>query len=124
MRPPPVSARPPSEAGGLAPLCERCSRPHRVDLLCWVGSYRKRVCEQAYRTHGRTCWQCRREGVTKRASTIDHVTPRARGGGDEMRNLQPLCGRHNSAKGAKITSPYGPQQTITGNGQQISARFR
>lgn len=124
MRPPPALARPNSGAGGLAPRCEKCERPHREDLPCWVGSYRKRVSEQAYRTHGRACWQCRREGVHKKARQIDHVIPRALGGGDEMRNLQPLCAKHNQEKGAKITSPYGPQQAVAGNGQPVSSRFR
>ncbi len=108
----------------LQPRCDRCSRPHRPDLPCWTGHYRRRVCEQVYREKGRRCWQCRREGVDRRASTVDHVHARALGGGDEMRNLEPLCTPHNSAKGASSTSPYDPPAPVAGNGKPVSSRFR
>ncbi len=33
--------------------------------------------------------------------TVDHITPKARGGTDAVDNLRTLCRRHNSAKGAR-----------------------
>jgi 5-methylcytosine-specific restriction endonuclease McrA len=41
-----------------------------------------------------TCQACGMEG-----NTVDHITPRSLGGGDEDFNLQCLCFRCNSAKG-------------------------
>jgi 5-methylcytosine-specific restriction endonuclease McrA len=117
----------PATAGlpvSIQPRCEQCKRPHRVDLPCWHGDYRRRVCEQVYREKGRRCWQCRREGKDAAAATIDHVVARARGGGDEMRNLEPLCQLHNASKGSRDSDPYGPLPPISGNGKPVSPRFR
>jgi 5-methylcytosine-specific restriction endonuclease McrA len=33
--------------------------------------------------------------------TVDHVVPSSRGGAEDPRNFQLLCGRHNSSKGAR-----------------------
>ena len=107
-----------------APRCTRCRRPHRVDLACWSGNYQQRITEQVYREKGRLCWQCKREGKRTPARTVDHVLARSRGGGDEMRNLEPMCSRHNLSKGARNTNPYGPEPPIAGNGEPISPRFR
>jgi 5-methylcytosine-specific restriction endonuclease McrA len=41
-----------------------------------------------------TCQACGLEG-----NTVDHITPRSLGGGDDEFNLQCLCYRCNSAKG-------------------------
>jgi 5-methylcytosine-specific restriction endonuclease McrA len=41
-----------------------------------------------------TCQSCGLEG-----NTVDHITPRSLGGGDDEFNLQCLCYRCNSAKG-------------------------
>jgi hypothetical protein len=41
-----------------------------------------------------TCQACGLEG-----NTVDHITPRSLGGGDEEFNLQCLCYKCNSAKG-------------------------
>ena len=41
-----------------------------------------------------TCQACGLEG-----NTVDHITPRSLGGGDEEFNLQCLCSKCNSAKG-------------------------
>lgn len=35
--------------------------------------------------------------------TVDHVTPRSKGGGDDIGDLQPLCGHCNSVKGDRGT---------------------
>jgi 5-methylcytosine-specific restriction endonuclease McrA len=47
---------------------------------------------------GRSCRHC----GTEANLTIDHIFPRALGGGDEMENLQVLCGPCNSRKGARV----------------------
>jgi 5-methylcytosine-specific restriction endonuclease McrA len=51
---------------------------------------RQRILER----DGYTCQQCGLEG-----NTVDHITPRSLGGGDEDFNLQCLCSKCNSAKG-------------------------
>lgn len=38
--------------------------------------------------------------------TIDHVIPVARGGANNIENLQLLCGKCNSAKGARVVIDY------------------
>lgn len=44
--------------------------------------------------------QCKRCGTIERL-TIDHIIPLARGGNNDLNNLQLLCVRCNSAKGAR-----------------------
>lgn len=44
-------------------------------------------------------WRCAHCGST-RDVTRDHVVPLSRGGSDDITNIQPLCRRCNSAKGA------------------------
>lgn len=108
----------------LAPRCERCTKRHRPDLRCWSGPYAQRLAEQVYREKGRRCWQCRREGKDVRATTVDHIQARARGGGDDMRNLEPYCAQHNSSKGARTMSPYPDPPRNAGNGEPVSPRYR
>lgn len=106
------------------PRCDRCHRLHRIDLRCWQGRYARTICEQVYREKGTRCVPCRREGKDTPATTVDHIHPRALGGGDELRNLEPACVPHNSAKGKKTSSPHAPPPPIAGNGQPVSPRFR
>jgi len=69
--------------------------------------------------------QCRREGKTTRAATVDHIRARMwMDSTDEQRNLEPLCKFHNSSKAGRDVSPYGPAPLVAGNGRPISARFR
>ncbi len=51
-----------------------------------------------YERDGHRCRAC---GSTENL-TIDHVTPRKHGGGNEEANLQTLCGPCNSRKGARV----------------------
>lgn len=50
-----------------------------------------------FKRDGKVCRKC---GSTKRLS-IDHVIPVARGGGDELENLQVLCMVCNASKGKR-----------------------
>lgn len=45
-------------------------------------------------------WQCQACGQD--ANTVDHVLPRARGGGDDMENLQAMCAKCNRDKSDKL----------------------
>jgi hypothetical protein len=46
---------------------------------------------------GKTCKVC---GCT-RDLTVDHIVPLSRGGENSLENMQILCRKHNSSKGAK-----------------------
>lgn len=39
----------------------------------------------------RLCRSCKRKGLTTVATQVDHIVPKARGGGDDETNLQSLC---------------------------------
>lgn len=41
---------------------------------------------------------CRAEGCRERSTNVDHIVPRAEGGGDDPSNLQGLCHEHHSGK--------------------------
>lgn len=48
------------------------------------------------------CQPCLRRGhVTPDCRTVDHITPKARGGGDEEENLQTICDGPDSCHQAK-----------------------
>ena len=47
------------------------------------------------------CRSCKAEGIATIATTVDHIVPKHKGGGDERSNLQPLCNDCHKAKTAK-----------------------
>lgn len=47
------------------------------------------------------CRQCRKDGRAVVATTVDHIVPKHKGGGDEDTNLQPLCNPCHKAKTAR-----------------------
>ena len=49
------------------------------------------------RGHG-LCQPCKRAGRTSAASSVDHITPKAKGGTDDLDNLQCICARCHTAK--------------------------
>jgi 5-methylcytosine-specific restriction enzyme A len=52
--------------------------------------------------HGRRCEYVEPPGtVTPSRLHVDHITPRARGGTDDLANLATLCRTHNLRKGAR-----------------------
>ncbi|MCY3936355.1 MAG: DNA methyltransferase [Chloroflexi bacterium] len=91
-----VLRRAENEIGSLFAIDHRTDIPRRTDL----GKLPN------YRTHKHTLYGLQ-EGVCAgcqvhfpfRNLTVDHKTPRSRGGGDHFENLQLLCGACNSAKG-------------------------
>jgi 5-methylcytosine-specific restriction protein A len=44
------------------------------------------------------CRECQRHGRISAAVTVDHITPREQGGGNDRGNLQPLCRACHQAK--------------------------
>ena len=49
--------------------------------------------------HGAVCQAAGNHTIaTMREITLDHITPRSLGGGDEIENLQLACRKHNLAK--------------------------
>lgn len=48
--------------------------------------------------YGNLCLRC---GSGVRRLTADHIVPLARGGGNDITNIQPLCGPCNSRKGTQ-----------------------
>ena len=50
---------------------------------------------------GSACARCGKRILLKDV-TIDHVVPKYRGGGDDERNLVPLCKRCNKQKGSQL----------------------
>ena len=55
-----------------------------------------------YALHGRRCLRC---GSTHNIQ-IDHIVPYSWGGGSEISNLQPLCGKCNRAKSNTSAADY------------------
>ena len=85
---------------GLAPRCPRCDKRHRPDLRCWSGRYVTRMVSTVLAHIGRVCYYCGGP-----ATTLDHIVPRSRGGGDDLKNYRPACRRCNSARGNRWVAP-------------------
>lgn len=66
------------------------------------------------KTHGR-CWYC-----AVQATTVDHLVPRIRGGGDDFYNLLPACRSCNSTKG---TRPFGVFRALAAKGVVVPIGF-
>ena len=52
------------------------------------------------------CRYCKASGRVTASSTVDHMTPKARGGGDERGNLCGCCDRCNYSKGDKTAAEF------------------
>lgn len=50
------------------------------------------------------CQHCLAKGIATQGNHVDHIKPKAKGGGDDMRNLQTLCKPCHDAK----TADEGP----------------
>lgn len=64
----------------------------------WGAGVSKRRRLRIYERDGFRCLHC----STTEDLTIDHIVPRRRGGTNDESNLQTLCRRCNSSKGAKV----------------------
>lgn len=58
----------------------------------------KKISPVIFQRDGNRCINC---GATEHL-TVDHIIPIHKGGTNEQDNLQTLCGKCNSSKGAKI----------------------
>lgn len=63
----------------------------------WLDGYYEKFEIIAARDGGRRCFYC----GAKKPLQIDHIIPRAKGGSDDIENLQLLCARCNRVKGVR-----------------------
>ena len=47
------------------------------------------------------CQECLKQGLFVTATTVDHITPKAHGGSDDLTNLQSLCNSCHKFKTAR-----------------------
>lgn len=50
---------------------------------------------------------CQKDGCEKRGSTMDHLTPRSRGGDHSWQNVVLMCPEHNNVKGDRTLAEVG-----------------
>ena len=50
---------------------------------------------------------CQKDGCHKRGSTMDHLTPRSRGGDHTWQNVVLMCPEHNNVKGDRTLEEVG-----------------
>lgn len=55
--------------------------------------------------HGARCHYCGEE-ITKKNATVDHITPKSKGGTNNIDNLALCCKSCNSSKGEKTVDDY------------------
>ncbi|WP_435279339.1 HNH endonuclease [Streptomyces sp. 1222.5] len=87
------------------------ANPQRAALIARLKKQRRRAAgvltaaewRQILTQYGHRCLACGSDGPL----TIDHIVPVSRGGANTAANVQPLCGRCNSAKATK-TIDYRP----------------
>lgn len=120
------SARPPARRclgcgkrtrreGGRCAACDKTKTAKRKSGGKRTGSTRswRKLREQTLRRDG---FRCRYPGCSySEPETValgggsklhaDHILPLARGGKDELTNLQALCSTHNQQKGARVPKP-------------------
>ena len=79
-------------------------------MSAWSGRYAARIRDQVRAIYGETppCWICGRP-ILEGEFSVDDLTPRSRGGTDEIENLRPAHGRCNSRRGNRgIVRPISP----------------
>ena len=60
-----------------------------------------RIRVQALKRDCYLCQECMRQGRVTPARDVDHIIPKAKGGTDDLTNLQSLCVPHHQEKTAK-----------------------
>ena len=89
--------RPCLHCGGLIPFGRRCSC--RTNEARGYGSEWRKIRQAILARDGGQCIDCGHTGSPANPLTVDHVMPKARGGGDNPDNLVTRCRIHNSSKG-------------------------
>ena len=67
----------------------------------------KKALKLAHELHGGRCYYCKDE-VEKKQATIDHVSPRASGGTEDLQNLVIACKPCNSKKAGRPIELFKP----------------
>jgi 5-methylcytosine-specific restriction endonuclease McrA len=78
--------------------CAACTPPKANTTSRGYGSAWAKLSKAVVRRDGYVCAYCGR-----RATTADHVVPKARGGTDDMSNLVAACRSCNGRKGVRIS---------------------
>ena len=86
------------DAGMFKDFVHRMDVPQRTDLTLEPPS--PSVKERLYTAQQGTCNGCG-EAMDARHLEVDHIVPKAKGGGDHYANYQLLCGNCNRIKGAR-----------------------
>ena len=71
------------------------------------------------RTFG-LCEDCQAKGITRLASTVDHIIPLSQGGPDTDVNTRNLCDEHNLKRTAEQFGLKAPRQRIGRDGWPIA----
>lgn len=101
------------DCGALIPSGSRCERHEHErrrekarlerlrspSALSGGGTRRWRAIRAAQLAREPLCRVCRAEGRLVPAVEVDHIRPRAQGGGDEPENLRSVCREHNPRGG-------------------------
>ena len=66
------------------------------------------------------CQPCNANGRTSAATSVDHITPKAKGGTDDPTNLQSICSECREAKDAADRGrPLRPRRRIGSDGWPV-----
>ena len=91
----------------------KTSRHARGYGAAWV-----RLREQVMQRDTWLCQSCRKQGYVERATQVDHIVPKAKGGTDHMDNLQSLCEKCHVDKTARDNGG-NPKPTIGVDGWPV-----
>lgn len=78
-----------------------------------MSSYDRRMRRRALLKHSRHCHWCGKK-LSNRTATLDHLLPRAHGGGDHLANLVLACKPCNLRRGTKEIDAWVDELARTG----------